>query len=234
MEDLGTFAPGGHGGANAINDNGVVVGWSLTAIGPQHAFRWTAEAGMRDLGTIPTSHESVALDVNNRGEIVGYATWADGIGAIPLLWTKDGDLIRLPVLPAGGDFICAPVAINERGNAVGLSDGLFEPAHATLWTAAHEVMDLGTLPGSSGIRAYGINDAGTVVGLSYWPGSQLRAFVWTRGGGMRELPGLPGATRTIAYAINNAGTVVGESGGSAWSRAVEWVRSSSPAAGRTP
>src|SRR5216110_1055210 len=50
--DLGTLG-GVSSYATDINESGTVVGWSQTAAGWPHAFRWTASTGMVDLGTLP-------------------------------------------------------------------------------------------------------------------------------------------------------------------------------------
>src|SRR4051812_48315281 len=49
--NLGTLGST-YAGAKAINDAGVVTGGSDTATQDLHAFRWTKQAGMVDLGTL--------------------------------------------------------------------------------------------------------------------------------------------------------------------------------------
>ncbi|NIN63845.1 MAG: HAF repeat-containing protein, partial [Anaerolineae bacterium] len=51
MVDLGTLG-GYRSDAYAINSQGQVVGDSRNALGFTHAFVWTAEGGMVDLGTL--------------------------------------------------------------------------------------------------------------------------------------------------------------------------------------
>lgn len=228
MEDLGTLG-GARSSASAINDNGIVVGWSdLGVFGAQRAFRWTPAAGMQDLGIFAGEWDSEAVDINNRGEIVGYS------GARAILWTNTGRINDLGTLP-GGSYGKAR-AINERGEVVGWILDDAGRYHAVLWTAGREIVDLGTLPGDVSSWAVGINNAGIVVGSSQGPAPLLarRGFAWTRGEGMRELPGLPGATNTVASDINDAGMAVGGSGPLFGEmRAVRWVRSHSPVSGRT-
>jgi probable HAF family extracellular repeat protein len=75
---------------------------------------------------------------------------------------------------------------------------------------AIEILDLGTLGGTSS-WARAVNDSDEVVGESTLPGDVVtHAFVWTESMGMRDIGTLGGST-SGAYAVNNAGQVVGES-----------------------
>jgi probable HAF family extracellular repeat protein len=72
--DLGNL--GGDGGANAINGNSQVVGYSYTGEGsdsPAHAFYWE-EGDITDLGGLADDGSSYALDINDDGLIVGAST----------------------------------------------------------------------------------------------------------------------------------------------------------------
>jgi probable HAF family extracellular repeat protein len=82
-------------------------------------------------------------------------------------------------------------------------------AHATLWTGADRVVDLGTLGGPCSF-AYDVTDDGIVVGESGTGEGAVRAFVWTASLGMRALPTLDG-DYTQALGINNRGEIVGVS-----------------------
>jgi len=75
---------GGLGGtawntAMAVNNDGVVVGFADSAgdvhgAAPNfHAFVWTRDDGIKDLKTLPNDVLSQALDINNRGQIVGIS-----------------------------------------------------------------------------------------------------------------------------------------------------------------
>src|SRR5437764_12150497 len=86
--DLGTLG-GSSSRANAINDSGQIVGWSITTSGVTHAFLWENRV-MRDLGSIDPSDPtdfSEAQAIDNAGLVagVGYQTgdrliiWENGV-----------------------------------------------------------------------------------------------------------------------------------------------------------
>lgn len=70
--DLGNLGGTGHGnGIEAVNLNnhGQVVGNSdVTGDANFHAFLWTRETGMRDIGTLPADANSAANDINDAGD----------------------------------------------------------------------------------------------------------------------------------------------------------------------
>ena len=81
--DLGTLG-GSSSHAYGINNRGESVGASellteLPLIGdvPSHAVRWNIDGSIVDLGTLGGA-SSLAYDINDRGEAVGYSETADG------------------------------------------------------------------------------------------------------------------------------------------------------------
>jgi probable HAF family extracellular repeat protein len=76
--DLGTLG-GTSSAATGLNELGQVIGWSQTASGQTHAFLWTAQRGMVDLGKIAGGSYSFASAINEKGQIVGYGDDADGV-----------------------------------------------------------------------------------------------------------------------------------------------------------
>src|SRR5262249_48202421 len=84
--DLGTLG-GEFSEAQAINDDGEVVGEADTASGERHAFLWQ-NGHMQDLGTIAGGDFSAAYALNRHGIIVGEsdigmevhgAVWVNGV-----------------------------------------------------------------------------------------------------------------------------------------------------------
>ncbi len=102
------------------------------------AFRWTAESGIVDLGTLTGPDGfSDASAVNARGQIVGQSTAvvtapnAGGLTIDAALWDDNGihDLGTLP-----GDLGSRAFGINNAGQIVGLSVSFALQSRAVLWT----------------------------------------------------------------------------------------------------
>ena len=143
------------------------------ATGGAHAFLWTAEDGMIDLGTLGGTR-SYARGINDLGQVVGESSMATG-GAHAFLWTAEGGMIDLGTL---GGARSSAWGINNLGQVVGESSMATGGAHAFLWTAEDGMTDLGSLGGLSS-AAYGINNLGQVVGEgSYSARGHAHAFLW--------------------------------------------------------
>ena len=193
--------------ARHINNRGEVFGTS-----GKHAFLWTADTGMIDLGTldeISSSNQPTAI--NDRGQVVGVSINALS-QARGFLWTADTGMIDLGILgQIGPTSFSGARAINDRGHVVGRSfiappGG---PVHTFLWTADTGMIDLGTLGGSTSVTA--INDRGDAVGTSATASGDLHAFVWTAETGMIDLGTLGADGSSHAGGSNELGQVVGAS-----------------------
>jgi len=103
-----------------INNRGEVVGASDLAGGTAyHAFLWTEEHGMQDLGTVPGDSVSGAESVNEEGQVVGLscdqngncraALWQDGVMTDP----------NSLVLPGSSLYLVNASDINDRGEIAG-------------------------------------------------------------------------------------------------------------------
>jgi probable HAF family extracellular repeat protein len=186
----------GFSDAQGINDSGQVVGFSGGV-----TFLWTPGIGVTELGTFGGNY-SIPMELNNKGQIVGYYGTADNMPHA-FLWSPDSGMTDLGVF--GGDESFG-FGINDSEQVVGNAG----PGHAFLWTSASGMTDLGSLGGIYA-AAFGINADGQVVGFSTLPGdSRNHAFRWVSGVGMSDLGTLGGAN-SEAVAINNLGQVVGTS-----------------------
>jgi probable HAF family extracellular repeat protein len=139
VHDLGNL--GGTGGiagnhACALNNRGQVVGHSeLTDNSSFHGFLWTREAGkMQDLGTLDGDYASLALGINDEGEVVGASLDAN-FNARATLW-KNGVITDLNTLIAGNPGLSLQLAlsINSRGEITGVAQTSSGEVHAFLAT----------------------------------------------------------------------------------------------------
>jgi probable HAF family extracellular repeat protein len=127
MVDLGTL--GGDTYAYAVNESGQVVGYSYIAtpgadVG-YHAFSWTANSGIVDLGTLG-GDSTQAVAVNESGQVVGYSNTGHAFS-----WTANGGMVELGAL--ADDVNSRATAVNNNGEVVGTSWGLDSAQHATMW-----------------------------------------------------------------------------------------------------
>jgi len=83
---------------------------------------------MTDLGTLPGGSSSSALDINERGQVVGQAD--NGSVGLAFLW-QQGTMIGLGTL--GGSHTTG-IAINDSGQIVGQGILVSGESHAVLWT----------------------------------------------------------------------------------------------------
>src|SRR6266705_1471773 len=246
--DLGTLGgPNSNVTWNVKNNRGIIVGiaqtatpdplgefWSSSAFypGPNNigyinlGFRW--EGGV--MSALPTlgGNNGFATGANNRGQVVGWAenTCHDPtcvppqvLQFRPVVWGPGADQIHeFPLIT--GDTSGAATAINDKGQAVGISGicdqaiGRYTAAHAVLWQNG-TVTDIGDLGAEFWNTPTAINQHGDVAGFAGDPafpeGDILHAFIWTRSGGIQALPALPGHVYTEADGINERSQVVGTS-----------------------
>lgn len=132
VTDLGTLA---HQPDNSIsygediNELGQVVGWSLTDVsdtcfgGPQQwGFRWQ-HGVMRGLPPLARDCDAMAIEVNNRGQVVGTSFGLSATGTFvrrPVLWINDQAIDLTTLIPAfSGWTLIAANGINDVGEIVG-------------------------------------------------------------------------------------------------------------------
>src|SRR5271157_4265051 len=155
----------------------------------------------------PQGANSVALGINNRGEIVGYSFQAGDYQAF-LYSSSDQSLTDVGSL---GGKINAACGINDAGQVAGYSQDGNGNLLAFVFSRKQPIASLGTLDGASTSEAFGINNSGAVVGDSQ-SGNQNHRPVLFSNGSVQDL-GLGGSNEPdaleTAYAINDAGQIVG-------------------------
>jgi len=223
LTDLGALPGGYNSYSQAVNARGTVVGSAengvtdpVLGIAEFEAVLWH-NGQIVNLGTLG-GNESVALDINDRGQIVGITANAVPDAASmfgfptqtrPFVW-KDGVMRDLDTL---GSSDGAAFMTNKRGQIMGQFyvqgttniDSMF-------WDEDGKAADIGTLGGTnsncSSCGPWFINDRGQVVGNSSLAGDTTHhGFIWARGT-LTDL-GTLGGNNSEANWINNSGLVVG-------------------------
>jgi probable HAF family extracellular repeat protein len=224
--------PGGMGFTVAfdINDSGVIVGDSQGSNG-RRATQWSGFPPVfdADLG-VSGGIESLALGINNAGEICGR----NDLGLGPWLHVPGSGVVGLPSLPGNQGNLGFAYKINDAGYISGLTRNPGNPHQnfAVLWDPQGSVLDLGLPPGTDEANGRDVNASLVVAGESYI-GDNLqsgiaRATLWTpvAGGGysaalLPSHPVLSGAS--FAWGLNDAGNAVGSiKDGTGTNHAVLW------------
>jgi probable HAF family extracellular repeat protein len=105
--------------AFGVNDNNEVVGYFGNPTAFSHAFYWNEVSGIVDLGA-PGGRSSFANDINNSGDIVGYASFATGPLQRAYLWRGGVAYDLNQFLPPGSGWqLNEAYGINELGDIVG-------------------------------------------------------------------------------------------------------------------
>ena len=215
-----------NGAAAGINERGHIVGNFLNAANQFHAFLWTPEDGIIDLGTLGSGDDaSFAYDVNNKDEVVGTSFTTGGQHAF--LWTRRHGMRDLGALD------------NETSEAHGINDShqvtgfthipIQVGSRPFLWTSkqgmvALEVPDLGPPDHLGDGHGFDNNQRGQITGDASFPDFGHRAAIWMAGSAAPvqiDFDPQPALT-SLGNAINDRGDVVGRQEGTGFERAVVW------------
>lgn len=153
----------GGGIAFKILDDGRMVGGKNN-----HAWLWNAPGPGTDLGGLPGFGYTEAEDINQNGQVVGFATPSQDVEypTHAFSWTQGGGLKDLGTL--GGPNSRA-FSINNQGFIVGWADKLPYGNNGCMWTPSGDKLNLDTLvvnkPAGVTIGGvYRINSKGVIVG----------------------------------------------------------------------
>jgi hypothetical protein len=206
---------GSEGLATAVNDSGVVVGYSSTATdGFSGAMEWLDSSGHQvNLGTLPGAAvpDAAAIDINNAGEIVGFAYDSHDMQQAVIF--SGGSAQPLAEL-AGSTGDGAAAVSQSGGYIVGDARTPDGSTEAVQFSPGPTAVNLGSLPGESQTQALAVNSSGMAVGASGpvedGPGQVAVLF---DGGNVIDLnsllPANSGWTLEQADGINDNGQIVG-------------------------
>ena len=158
---------------------------------------------LTDLGT--RGGRSIAQDINNHGQIVGYSESSLYAGDWRAFLWEDGVTTELGMLD--GTVWCGASAINDLGQIVGNCATISGEPHAFLWQVG-VLTELETL-GIPGCSAADLNNRGQIVGECNTIDGFKHAVLW-QDGTIVDL-GTLGGKYSHANAINDRGEVDGGS-----------------------
>jgi probable HAF family extracellular repeat protein len=181
-----------------INDRGQAVGASGScantrlpplALGP-HAVLWESDGTPVNLGNLGGTGNpelgtgNMALGVNNAGEVVGASVLIGNTTTHAFLWARETGMRDLGTLP--GDVNSAALAINDRGQVVGISYGAHGPFDGSgkpfLWQNGLMTDLTSLVPADSSLAvvfAGAINSRGEIAGFGATVHGDLHALVLT-------------------------------------------------------
>jgi probable HAF family extracellular repeat protein len=171
QQELPTIGGDPDGFVNAINDNGQAVGQTGNCTSVLHAVLWN-KGTPSDLGTLK-GLLLAPLGINNKGQIVGFASSPDGTDYRAFLW-RDGVATDLGTLAP--DVFGLAIGINDKGQIVGDSCDEFFDCRAFLWQDG-TMTELNTLvhnPSAPFLEdANSINSRGQIAGKTTVQGTLL-------------------------------------------------------------
>jgi probable HAF family extracellular repeat protein len=191
---------GGSAVPNALSECGQVVGDAHPGDGPVHPFSW--DRGDWSVLT-PEDVPGGAVDVNARGQVLGWATPPGASSRAVVAW-HGGRVVRAPAVATGTVDLTYGMGgqLNERGQAVVevRGDGF---SHAAIWQIGGGITDLG----GHGVYALTINERGHVAGVDMSAEGDSHVVLWREGRTVDA--GAPGGRNVTAGAINDHDDIVG-------------------------
>ena len=185
--------------AKSINNQGSIAGDWISGRSSFSPFFYS-NGEFKDLGLAAGYDYGVAVDINNKNQVLGY--YKQFYGTTAYFVYSEGETTNLNLT----NF--APTALNDLGQLAGVYNG-----HASIYSNG-TILDIGVLGEKTNYfsNATDINNRGEVVGASYVTSpyiqdSAMHAFMFS-GGSMVDL-GTLGGNSSHALKINDIGQIVG-------------------------
>ena len=142
--DLGTLGVDMVSAGNAINDSGVVAGYSgADAFTDVKPVRWDAGGTGSYLSRLGGGSEASASDIESSGTIVGWGKDGSGLHQ-PVKWSPLGAISALPLLSGGTEG--EAIGINDSGEIVGWSSSSLGDRQPVRWPAGGGIVELSNGP----------------------------------------------------------------------------------------
>jgi probable HAF family extracellular repeat protein len=204
VEDLGLLPqrPGAPqtSQAFAINNLGHIVGFSTSVRGDGEGFFWSEATGMIGIG-IGGGFFSFAQDINDHDVVTGALRFNDR--QVAIIWTAANGIQELPGL-GGNDS--AGIAINNRGEVVGVTSLANGEPRGFLWSQRRGLVDLGQFPDGRVFFPQDINEQGDIVGNAV--AEQIFRAAVVRRIGNRTVRLYQDTRESFGAGINNRGVFV--------------------------
>ena len=199
MSDIGTLG-GEFSVASGLNDNGQVVGTSVTSREEVRGFLWQ-NGKMTRIGTLGGPF-STANGINNKGEVVGFSTISSG-SVHSFVW-KDGNMRDISAQCPGRQN--GARIINDNSDIAGIFTEDGQSVHSFV-LSGKQSRAIPTLGGTFSMPT-GISNKAHVVGYSYLSGDEtVHGYAW-QPDGIKDL-GTLGGENSLALGVNSSGQVVG-------------------------
>lgn len=150
MLDIGVVGGAGGGSAEAVSDDGTVVGWVGGGVGL--AFFRPLGGPMEELPKLAGMTYASAVDISPNGQFIVGSSSSETIG-YAVRWDRSSGTWQPTQIPSGG-----AVAVSDTGAVVGSVASSATSPKARVWTPSGSV----ELPGTD-TRANGISADGNVV-----------------------------------------------------------------------
>ncbi len=207
ISDIGSLSDSDEASLQAISANGLAaIGVSSASPLESHAFWWTHETGMHDIGTLG-GNASYTTGVSANGTVVAGDSYLVGnTKTNAFRWTLQDGITGLGTLGGPSSFSHAISA--DGSTIVGYSTMATSETNAFRWTESTGMVSLQTLGGNNS-TARGVSaDGSVIVGASDTAASQQHAFRWTLETGMVDINTHTNVHESLANLVSYDGTVI--------------------------